>query len=103
MKNNSFGLGRFGRSMTTKLTLRAAIALLAASASGAWCLLAMSNTGPIVNPSKNITATDAPAVTPFVDIASAGPLIHVYLGNELSCQVAHMLDGTTLEFFPPFT
>ena len=66
--------------MTTKLMARAGIALLAASASA-----------------------NAPAVTPFMDIASAGPLIHVYLGNELSCQVAHILDGTTLEFFPPNT
>jgi uncharacterized repeat protein (TIGR01451 family) len=42
------------------------------------------------------------AVTPFKDIASAGPLTHIYLGDELSCQVAHTAD-TFLEFYPPST
>src|SRR5438874_12758981 len=40
--------------------------------------------------------------TPFKDIASSGPLTHVYLGNELSCQVAHSGD-TDLELYPPDT
>jgi uncharacterized repeat protein (TIGR01451 family) len=40
--------------------------------------------------------------TPFQDIASSGPLTHVYLGNELSCQVAHEGD-TDLELYPPDT
>jgi uncharacterized repeat protein (TIGR01451 family) len=44
----------------------------------------------------------AVAATPFKDIASAGPLTHVYLGDELSCQVAHTLDSA-LELFPPAT
>lgn len=35
------------------------------------------------------------------DIASAGPLTHIYVGAQLGCQVAHTLDGTTLEFFAP--
>lgn len=101
-KNNPFDLGRWGKGTTTKLTMRATIALLAASASAAWCPFAMSNPAPIVNPSKNITVTDAPTGVPFVDIgAPAGPLTHVYIGGELSCQVAHILDGTVLEFFPP--
>jgi uncharacterized repeat protein (TIGR01451 family) len=42
------------------------------------------------------------SATPFVDISSAGPLPHVYLGNELSCQVAHSGD-TDLELYPPDT
>jgi hypothetical protein len=42
----------------------------------------------------------ARAVTPFADISSTGPLTHVYIGNELSCQVAHTGD-VDLELFPP--
>jgi len=84
----------------TKLILRAGLALLAASISATWCLLAASNSQPIVDPAKG-TTTDTPAVTPFMDIASAGPLTHVWLGNELSCQVQHVADGTTHEFYPP--
>jgi hypothetical protein len=41
----------------------------------------------------------AVAATPFADISSAGPLTHVYIGNELSCQVAHVGDAV-LELFP---
>src|ERR1700754_3292080 len=51
-----------------------------------------------------IVAATAPAIalaaTPYQDIASAGPLGHVYLGNDLSCQVAHTGD-TLLEFYDP--
>ena len=65
--------------MTTKLTMRTAIALVVASASATWCL-----------------------ATPSADISSTGPLTHVWLGNDLSCQVRHIDDGTDLEFFPPF-
>ena len=32
-------------------------------------------------------SVSAAAATPRADISSAGPLTHVYLGNELSCQV----------------
>lgn len=38
--------------------------------------------------------------TPYADIASAGPLTHVYLGDEQSAQVAHTGD-VDLEFYPP--
>src|SRR4029077_6570081 len=69
----------FGTSMTTKLTMRAAIALVVASAAATWCL-----------------------ATPSADISSPpGPLTHVWVGNDLSCQVAHILDATHYEFFPP--
>ena len=34
----------------------------------------------------------AGAAVPFKDIASAGPLTHVYIGNELSCQISHVGD-----------
>lgn len=37
--------------------------------------------------------------TPYTDIASRGPLTHVYVGNELSCQVAYRGDKQ-LELFP---
>jgi hypothetical protein len=46
-------------------------------------------------------AAPAHAVT-FQDIASGGPLTHVYVGDELSCQVAHAADSA-LQFFPPST
>lgn len=45
-------------------------------------------------------APEASATTTSQDIASAGPLTHVYIGNELSCQVAHTGD-TDLELYPP--
>src|SRR6266478_3415956 len=67
----------FGTSMTTKLTMRAAIALIVASAGATWCL-----------------------ATPVADISSAGPLTHVWVGNDLSCQAQHIFDGTTHEFYP---
>jgi len=86
----------------TKLILRAGLALLAASISATWCLLAASNSQPIVDAAKG-TTTDTPAVTPFRDIASVGPLTHVWIGNEVSCQVQHVADGTTHEFYPPGT
>ena len=45
----------------------------------------------------------AGASVPSVDIgASSGPLTHVAIGNELSCQIQHTGD-TALEFFPSST
>lgn len=41
----------------------------------------------------------ARAAVPYKDIASGGPLTHVSIGNELSCQVAHTGD-TALELYP---
>src|SRR5438034_5637537 len=68
----------FGTSMTMKLTMRAAIALILASIGATWCL-----------------------ATPSADISySAGPLTHVWVGNDLSCQVQHIADGTVHEFYP---
>jgi hypothetical protein len=49
-----------------------------------------------------LTAAPARAVVPFRDISSAGPLTHVYVGNELGCQVAYRGDAR-LELFPPAT
>ena len=46
--------------------------------------------------------TAAQAVTPFKDIASAGPLEHVYLGNDLACQIDHTSD-VDFQFFPEDT
>ena len=68
----------FGTSMTTKLTMRAAIALVVASAGAAWCL-----------------------PPPFADISSAGPLTHVWVANDLSCQVQHIADAPDNEFYGP--
>jgi uncharacterized repeat protein (TIGR01451 family) len=64
------------------------LALAAAMATTMWCLLAA------------IAPAGAVAATPYKDIASAGPLTHIYLGDELSCQIAHSAD-TFLEFYPP--
>jgi hypothetical protein len=44
-------------------------------------------------------APAALADVPSRDIATPGPLTHVYVGNELSCQVAHTRD-TAFELFP---
>lgn len=66
------------------------LTLVVALAAATWWLLAATATG------------GALAATPFVDISSAGPLTHVYLGNELSCQIAHTGDSP-LELFPPGT
>src|SRR5436305_1073670 len=41
----------------------------------------------------------AVGAVPFVDIGSSGPLTHVYLGNELSCQIAHAGDSV-FELYP---
>ena len=69
----------FGTSMTTKLTMRAAIALVVVSAGAAWCL-----------------------ATPSADISSPpGPLTHVWIGNDLSCQVQHIADAPNYEFYGP--
>src|SRR5437762_943410 len=68
----------FGTSMTTKLTMRAAIVLVIASVGARSCL-----------------------ATPVADIASPpGPLTHVWVGNDLSCQVQHIADAPDFEFFP---
>lgn len=50
--------------------------------------------------SRNVP--EALAVTTYQDIASAGPLTHVYIGDELSCQIAHTGDAS-LELYPPST
>jgi hypothetical protein len=44
----------------------------------------------------------AQAQTPNQDISSTGPLEHIYLGNELSCQV-DLVGDEDLSFFPPTT
>lgn len=101
MKNNV--IHRRGiEGMTAKLVAGIVLAILGTSASAAW-LFSANNRSLVVNPTKDTMVIGAPTGTSFVDIASAGPLIHLYLGNELSCQVAHISDGTTLEFYPPDT
>jgi uncharacterized repeat protein (TIGR01451 family) len=64
------------------------LTMVAALAATTWWLLA------------GIAVGGASAATPFKDIASTGPLEHVYLGDELSCQIDHTAD-TLLQFFPP--
>ncbi|MGC2628020.1 MAG: hypothetical protein WA269_14405 [Candidatus Udaeobacter sp.] len=75
----------FGTSITTKLITRAAtcsrfigVALIVAWAGATWCL-----------------------ATPSADISSAGPLTHVWIGNDLSCQVQHIDDAPDYEFYGP--
>ncbi len=43
------------------------------------------------------------ATTPYVDISSAGPLIHILIGNDISFQVEHTTHSPTLEFYPQFS
>ncbi len=85
--------------MTRKLTMRAAIGVVVASVGATWCLFAMTPAGSITKSTKQRRVTEAPATTPVADIASAGPLTHVWLGNDLSCQVQH-IDDADYEFFP---
>jgi hypothetical protein len=68
-----------GTSITNKLTVCAAIALLVASAGATWCL-----------------------ATPSADIsAPTGPLTHIWVGKDLSCQVQHIADAPNYEFYGP--
>ena len=92
---------RFATSMTTKLAMRAVIGLVVASVGATWCLLAMNPAGSLTKPTKKRRATEAPLMTPVADIASAGPLTHVWLGNDLSCQVQHIADAPDYEFYGP--
>ena len=48
------------------------------------------------------TSGTALAAVAFQDIASTGPLEHVYVGNDLSCQIAHTGD-VNFELYPPTT
>ncbi len=50
-----------------------------------------------------VFAQPVSAAVPYADIASTGPLTHVYVGNDLSCQVHHEDDGSTGEVYPPGT
>ena len=83
------------------LTMRAAIALVVASVGATWCLLAMNPAGAFTKPTKKRSATEAPLMIPVADIVSAGPLTHVLLGNDLSCQVQHIDDAPDYEFYGP--
>ena len=85
----------------TKLAMRAAIALVVASAGATWCLLAMNPAGALTKPTKKSRVPDALEMIPVADIASAGPLTHVWLGNDLSCQVQHIADAPDYEFYGP--
>ena len=89
------------RTEITKLTMRAAIALVVASVGATWCLLAMNPAGALTKPTKKRSATEAPLMIPVADIVSAGPLTHVLLGNDLSCQVQHIADAPDYEFYGP--
>src|SRR3989441_6772328 len=77
--------------LTTILVASVALAVVSAPAGGA------TPTGSTKK--ANPSAGDRPALS-VVDIASAGPLTHVYIGNDLSCQVAHVQDSV-LEYYPP--
>jgi PKD repeat protein len=48
-----------------------------------------------------VPSTPASAEVPYQDIVGNGPLDHLYLGNDLSCQVATTIDGDVFEFYPP--
>ena len=56
--------------------------------------LAIAVTGAVV-----ALPVSAQGAVPFKDISTSGPLTHVYVGNELSCQVAYAGDPR-FEFYP---
>ena len=64
--------------------------------SGRWFATVAMLTGLLVMFSPAAARGDVP----FADIGSAGPLEHIYLGNELSCQVK-LPNETDLGFYPP--
>src|ERR1019366_1088275 len=47
-----------------------------------------------------LVAAPAASATPSQDIASAGPLTDIWIGNDLSCQIAYAGDASN-EFYPP--
>ena len=53
----------------------------------------------VLLPTSSVLSGSVPN-TAYQDIASAGPLTHVFLGDEVSAQIAHAGDGA-YEFFPP--
>lgn len=57
----------------------------------------------IAGPGPEKLARTEPKIqaVPFTTISSPGPLYEIFLGNELSSQIAHIADGTTYEVFPP--
>jgi hypothetical protein len=64
-------------------------------------ILAALIAGGVLGSGIGPAASPALATTPYIDIGDpAGPLTHVYIGNDLSCQVAHTADGAVLELFP---
>jgi hypothetical protein len=65
--------------------------------SAVWALIVISAGFLVISP-----APLAMAATPFQDIASSGPLDHIYIGNELSCQVSHTGDAL-LQLYPSNT
>jgi uncharacterized repeat protein (TIGR01451 family) len=67
------------------------IAAATTSAAGPDKLKRLMTIGPTVN-----------AVS-YSTISSAGPLTDIFLGEELSAQIYHQLDGTTGEVYPPAT
>src|SRR5436190_20900628 len=80
MENNCFDFGRFGKRMRTKTAIRATIALIAASVGATWYVFAASNTGPSVNPSKNVTVTDVRSATASSQRVGEDPEILTKLG-----------------------
>jgi len=58
--------------------------------------------GSVLAGDKSGQSSSGPSVTPYVDVSSAGPLEHIFLGNELSAQIAYTGDSF-YEVFPPST
>ena len=48
-----------------------------------------------------LLADGADAQVATADIASAGPLDHVWIGDDLSCQISHVDDPAAYQFYPP--
>jgi len=53
------------------------------------------------DPNKGTVGNAFKLAVPNISINSAGPLTDIFVGAEASTQVAHVLDGTVYEVYPP--
>lgn len=55
------------------------------------------------DPNKGMRGAAFTLAVPFTTITSAGPLTDIFVGAEASTQIAHVLDGSTYQVYPPGT
>jgi uncharacterized repeat protein (TIGR01451 family) len=66
------------------------------------CIILILAGGSALASDKSGQPTNTEGATPYTDIASAGPLEHVFLGDELSAQIAYTGD-ISYQVYPPST